>query len=202
VPGFDAFYGTAVMALQRPLDRVLDLGAGTGLMSAFVAERHPQARFELLDGSPEMLAEAEQRLGDRVAAIHVQDMADGLPDGPFDAVVSALAIHHLEDPDKRVLFTAVHERLRPGGSFVNAEQVAGPTPELTALYDERWASACRELGASAQEVAEAFERRKLDRCASVEDQLCWLREAGFATADCYYKDWGLAVLCATKGAAR
>ena len=71
-----------------------------------------------------MLAEAQQRLGDRVVAVHVQDMAAELPEGPFDAVISALAIHHLEDEDKRVLFARVHDVLRPGGVFVNAEQVA------------------------------------------------------------------------------
>jgi tRNA (cmo5U34)-methyltransferase len=67
VPGFDAFYGNAVRALEvlasGALERVLDLGAGTGLMSAAVAQAFPAARFELLDGSPEMLAEAQVRLG-------------------------------------------------------------------------------------------------------------------------------------------
>jgi cyclopropane fatty-acyl-phospholipid synthase-like methyltransferase len=43
----------------------------------------------------------------------------------FDAIVSALAIHHLEDAEKRSLFARIHERLRPGGVFVNAEQVVG-----------------------------------------------------------------------------
>jgi tRNA (cmo5U34)-methyltransferase len=54
VPQFDLFYGTAVRALgplaEGPLKRVLDLGAGTGLLTAAVAETYPDARFELLDG--------------------------------------------------------------------------------------------------------------------------------------------------------
>jgi tRNA (cmo5U34)-methyltransferase len=202
VPQFDLFYGTAVRALgplaEGPLKRVLDLGAGTGLLTAAVAETYPDARFELLDGSVEMLTEAQQRLGDRVAGVHVQDMATGLPDGPFDAVVSALAIHHLEDDDKRVLFGRVYDVLRPGGVFVNAEQVAGPTPKLADLYKETWARMCRELGASEAEVAAAQERRRHDRCADVESQLKWLRECGFTTADCIYKYWEDAVFVAVK----
>jgi tRNA (cmo5U34)-methyltransferase len=208
VPGYDRFYGAAVDAL-RPLAeggngirRVLDLGAGTGLMTAHVAQAFPQARFELLDGSQVMLDEASQRLGDLVSAVHVADMKGQLPFGPFDAVVSALAIHHLEDSGKEELYRRVLAVLRPGGIFVNAEQVAGPTAELTELYDSRWLQDCLALGASETEVAEAIERRRHDRCAPVEAQLRWLRDAGFAWADCFYKEWGFAVLCARRGGRR
>jgi tRNA (cmo5U34)-methyltransferase len=203
VPGFDDFYGAAVAALGcrsgGPVARVLDVGAGTGLLSAAVAAAHPDARFELLDGSPEMLAEARERLGELVVGVHVQDMAAGLPDGPFDAVVSALAIHHLEDVEKRVLFGRVHEVLRPGGVFVNAEQVLGPTPELAERYVQTWQRLCRELAATEAELAAANERRRHDRCADVESQLQWLRAAGFPTADVLYKYWEEAVLVAVKG---
>jgi tRNA (cmo5U34)-methyltransferase len=202
VPGYEKFYGTAVGALRLRAEgepeRILDLGAGTGLMTAHVAAAFPAARFELLDAAPSMLDEAVETLGEFVSAVHVQDMGARLPDGPFDAVVSALAIHHLEDAGKRALYGRVHAALRPGGMFVNAEQVAGPTDALTALYDDRWAQDCRALGASEAEIAAALRRREHDRCASVEEQLQWLREAGFAWADCYYKDWGLAVLVAAK----
>lgn len=201
VPGFDRFYGTAVEALglraEGELTRVLDLGAGTGLLSAMVADVFPAASLELLDGSRAMLDEAVAALGSRISAVHVQDMAQPLPDGPFDAIVSALAIHHLEDPDKRDLYGRIFTALRPGGVFVNAEQVGGP---LEPEYDRRWADDCRALGASEAEIAEAIERRKHDRCASVDAQLGWLREAGFERLDCLYKEWGLAVLVAVREA--
>lgn len=203
VPCFDVFYGAAVAAIDcrsgGPVARVLDVGAGTGLLSVAIAEAYPEARFELLDGSAVMLEEAVRVLADRVITVHVQDMADGLPPGTFDAVVSALAIHHLEDGDKRALFKRVHEALRPGGVFVNAEQVAGPTPELARLYVENWERMCRELGATGEELAAARERRTHDRSADVESQLAWMRGAGFAMADCVYKYWEDAVLVAVKG---
>jgi tRNA (cmo5U34)-methyltransferase len=205
VPAFDAFYGAAVAAIEcrsgGPVARVLDIGAGTGLLAAAVAERYPDARFELLDGSGEMLSEARERLDGRVTAVHVQDMADGLPAGPFDAVVSALAIHHLEDGDKRVLFGRVYDVSRPGAVFVNAEQVAGPTAELADRYRATWETMCRDLGASDVEIAAAKQRRQYDRCADAESQLGWLRDAGFATADCVYKLWEEAVFVAVKGTA-
>ncbi len=203
VPQFDEFYGTAVAALQcglGPVERVLDIGAGTGLMAAAVAARYPDARFELLDGSQEMLSEAQEVLGQRVLATHVQDMAAGLPDGPFDAVVSALAIHHLEDADKRVLFGRIHDALRPGGVLVNAEQVVGPSASVTSFYHARWVADCRAAGATQAEIDDALTRRQHDRCADLESQLQWLQEAGFAVADCVYKSGELAAILAIKEA--
>jgi tRNA (cmo5U34)-methyltransferase len=202
VPVYDAFYGAAVDVLrllgQDGVGRVLDLGAGTGLLSEQVVQTFPQARVELLDGSEPMLREARGRLGAAVSAVHLADMAGTLPSGPFDAVVSALAIHHLEHQDKRALNARVHGVLRPGGVFVNAEQVSAPTPELTEIYEARWADECRALGATEQELAEARERMRHDRCIDVEPQLRWLREAGFAPADCVYKHWRFAVMVGFK----
>jgi tRNA (cmo5U34)-methyltransferase len=197
VPGYDQFYGAVVDVLslhEQPRRRVLDLGAGTGLLSAAVLGAFPDVSLELLDGSEAMLAEATERLGGAVRAVHVADMADELPDGPFDAIVSALAIHHLTDSDKRRLFSRVHTALVPGGVFVNADQVAGPTEELTAIYNATWERECRALRASEEELDGARERMRYDRCADVESQLTWLREAGFSAVDCVYKSWRQAVL--------
>jgi tRNA (cmo5U34)-methyltransferase len=54
------------------------------------------------------------------------------------------------------------------------------------------------LGASEKEITDSKERRTHDRCATLESQLEWLREAGFTTADCVYKYWELAVLLAVR----
>jgi tRNA (cmo5U34)-methyltransferase len=197
IPVFDDFYGLAVDCLRltaAPIRRVLDLGAGTGLMAAAVLAEHPGIELELLDGSGEMLALAGERLGDAIAAAHVQDMRDPLPDGPFDAVVSALAIHHLEHTEQGRLFAAIHERLRPGGVFVNAEQVAGPSPARSDAYDELWVPYAHAAGASQEETDAARERFGLDRCADPESLLEWLREAGFHNVDCLFRWWRFAVV--------
>lgn len=202
VPGYDAFYGSVVDVVRLLGDggvgRVLDVGAGTGLLSAELVAAFPAVRIELLDAAEPMLREARERLGDRVAAVHVADMAGRLPDGPFDAVVSALAIHHLPDADKRALMGQVHDRLRPGGVFVNAEQVSAPARALDAVYAQRWAADCRALGATERELDDARERMRHDRCADVESQLAWLRGAGFAAADCVHKSWRFAVMAGFK----
>ncbi|HET8980830.1 MAG TPA: class I SAM-dependent methyltransferase [Solirubrobacteraceae bacterium] len=201
VPGYDDFYGAAVdvvRSVRGPVRRVLDLGAGTGLLSAEMARAFPGAELELLDASEPMLRHARDRLGDTLAAVHVADMTDPLPAGPYDAIVSALAVHHLEHPAQRRLFSAVHERLRPGGVFVNAEQVTTAVPQLERAYTDAWWRGCRALGASESELSDTRRRMLHDRCADVASLLRWLTEAGFGAVDCVYKTWQLAVVAGFK----
>src|SRR4051812_20230394 len=83
------------------------------MLAARVAAAYPDAELVLTDGAPAMLEQARAALGDR-AQLHVADLADPLPDGPFDAVVSALAIHHLDDAGKQALFARVRAALPRG----------------------------------------------------------------------------------------
>ena len=202
LPCFDAFYAAAVEAVGlsgRPPGRVLDLGAGTGLLAGFVSEAFPAAQLTLLDGAGAMLAQARERLGERASYV-VGDLADPLPEGPWDAIVSALAIHHLDDPGKRDLFARVRAALAPGGVFVNAEQVAGESAWLDAVYVQRHERAARALGATEAEWAAAVQRMSHDLCATVGDQLAWLRSAGFTDAGCLWRDGRFAVLVARAAA--
>jgi tRNA (cmo5U34)-methyltransferase len=167
---------------------VLDLGAGTGLLSALLHEHFPKARLTLVDISDEMLARARDRFaGEKDVRIIISDYSvEPLP-GRFDAIVSALSIHHLDDPGKAALFRRVFEALTPGGQFVNAEEVLAPTQALDQLYWDEWERLARAAGAPEEEFAGVEERAKYDKPAKLDDQLKWLSEAGFSDVDCYYK---------------
>ena len=114
---------------DRPVARILDLGAGTGQTSRRVLERHPQGRLVLLDESPDMLAVATRTLPTGcVEAVLVGDLRGALPRGPFDLVISCLAIHHLYAPEKGELFRRVAGRLAPRGCFVMGDVVTPNSP--------------------------------------------------------------------------
>jgi tRNA (cmo5U34)-methyltransferase len=198
VPCFDAFYGAARRALELaepgPLRAVLDLGTGTGALAAMIADAYPDARLTLLDGAPAMVAKAAETLGPRAATALVQDFGDPLPAGPFDAVVSALAIHHLDDAAKASLYARAHDVLRPGGVLVNAEQVLGATPALDALLRRWHEREARALGATDAEWAAAVERMRHDRCATADAQLEMLGAAGFEDVAVHFADGRFAVL--------
>jgi len=203
VPGFDDFYRAAIDLLQFPHDsqlKVLDLGAGTGLLAAFIAYSFPHARITMVDISSEMLDRARARFelgGDRFR-FEVSDYGVDPIREKYDAVVSALSIHHLGDEQKRSLFSRIYGALNPGGVFVNAEQFRAATPDRQRFHHQRWVTRVRELGADDRDLAPALDRMKFDRAATLEDQLEWLREAGFRDIDCAYKNLIFAVYCGIK----
>ena len=206
IPCFDDFYGTALKLIRdwqvAPTLDVLDLGAGTGLFSAMVAAEFPVGRLCLLDGSAGMLDEARTRIrGDSRVEYRVADMTTADLDGPWDLVITALAVHHLADGDKRRLYARIRRALKPGGLFVNAEQVAGPNPVADDRYARIWLEQIRQLGVPEAEIAKALDRMSHDRCAAVGDQLAWLTEAGFDDVDCSYKAWRFAVISGRAGSA-
>src|SRR5690242_877501 len=93
VPCFDDLYSVALALLPADRSRrlrILDIGAGTGLLSAFIAAMYPNAELTLIDIAADMLARARERLGEHGGRVRIQllDMTelDGL--GRFDLVVS------------------------------------------------------------------------------------------------------------------
>jgi tRNA (cmo5U34)-methyltransferase len=202
IPGCDSFYRWAVDLIPAGAKSIIDLGAGSGLLTERVRERFPHARIELIDFSEAMLDLARKRLGDDPNLRYtVADYAtDPLP-GSVCSIVSSLSIHHLEHAAKRELFGRVFASLKPRGVFVNAEQVGGPTEQLDQRYRALWLDQVRAAGATEQQIADSLYRQQQDRCADVEQQLDWMRAAGFADADCWYKEGRFAVLAASKPAA-
>lgn len=159
VPGYQRLQEEVVRATEGlTAASVLDLGTGTGETLAAVLMRYPGATATGIDESPAMLAAAEDRLAGLGVHLWVGDIGEPLPPGPFDLVVSALAVHHLDGPGKAALFGRVAAALRPGGRFVLGDVVlpANPRDAVVPMSDD------------------------YDKPSTMADQLAWLAEAGLA----------------------
>ncbi len=172
-------------ALPPRIERLLDLGTGDGRMLALVRGRHPNVVAIGLDSSAPMLTRAAARFdADRLVELRTHELGTPLAEsGPFDAVVSGLAIHHLEDERKRELFGEIHAVLAPGGVFANLDLVRSASAQL----HERFR---REIGRAQDDPT--------DRLADLSEQLKWLRETGFDEVDCHFKWLELALMVAVR----
>lgn len=159
VSDFDALQSHVARATaDRDVASILDLGTGTGVTAVAVLELHPGARLTGLDESAAMLEHARATLPGAVLLVH--RLEDPLPEGPFDLVISALAVHHLEGPGKADLFRRIAAVLRPGGRFVLGDVVVPERPDdAVSPLDDRY-----------------------DRPSRLTDQLAWLVAAGFGTS--------------------
>jgi tRNA (cmo5U34)-methyltransferase len=156
VPDYERLQDETVAATGARAERVLELGTGTGETARRVLAAHPAATLVGLDASRGMLAQARTVLpADRVD-LRIGHLDDPLPDGPFDVVVSALTVHHLDGSGKAGLFGRIAEALAPGGRFVLGDVVV---PEDRA------------------DVVTPIDGDE-DTPSSVADQLSWLDAAG------------------------
>jgi SAM-dependent methyltransferase len=184
--------GESVLLEHVPRDarRILDLGTGDGRLLALLKVDRQQMLGVGLDFSELMLGEARQRFAEDERVEFVEhDLAEPLPAlGRFDAVVSSMAIHHLEHERKRSLYGEVFDLLEPGGVFANFEHVASATQRLHLAFFAA--------------IDEPIENEDpSDRLLDVETQLGWLRELGFDDVDCYWKWLEMALLIGVKLAA-
>ncbi|RUS48352.1 class I SAM-dependent methyltransferase [Cohnella sp. AR92] len=202
IPCFDDFYGTAaslVPSSGKPLS-ILDVGAGTGLLTSFLLPRLPDATYTLIDFSEKMLEQARERFKGTDANIRyvMGDYSKHPFEEKFDWIVSSLSIHHLSDEEKRNLFAKLHGITNDGGGFVNADQAAGESVFFDELYRSRWEASIAASGLAESAIEASRARRKLDRNANAWDQVKWLKQAGYSEADCVYKFYDFAVFCAFK----
>jgi tRNA (cmo5U34)-methyltransferase len=111
--------------------------------------------------------------------------------GPFDAVISARALHHLTHEQRRQLFRDAHGLLRPGGCFINADSLKAASETLRGLYRktrQRWIDG--PAGDAAGEEPQSARTRLPHGThynALMEDELSWLRAAGFRDVDVFWK---------------
>jgi tRNA (cmo5U34)-methyltransferase len=197
-------------ATQQPIERFLDLGSGSGLLAITILTRYPNAHATLVDFSEPMMDAARDLLGEdaTLPSFVLADLADPAwvgavaNDGPYDAIVSGFAIHHLPDERKQALYRELLPMLKPGAFFIDVEHVASATPWIEQVWDEAMIDSLAEYherqrtGETRGMIAQQYENREdkaANKLALVEAQLNWLREAGYADVDCFFKYFELAV---------
>lgn len=205
-----------LLSLIPPSPRhIVELCCGAGALAGAILDRFPSCVVHAYDRSPAMLEHARSALarpsprGDRFEGIEF-DLADrswrSFPWAP-DAILSSLAIHHLDDAGKRELFRDMARALAPGGALLVADLVKPATAAGVALAARAWDDAVRRR---AQEIAGSLEPFEIfrserwnyyadpepdpiDQPSTLLDQLRWLEEAGLTGVDVHWMKAGHAI---------
>ena len=148
-----------LMAETIPYDKkaamkILDLGAGYGALTQFLLQHFSNATAVCQDGSEEMAKLGGERMDDlkgRFSYILCDFSKQGWSrklKGPFEAIVSSIAIHNVRTPEIiQRIYKELFPLVKPGGCFLNFDRTSPP----------------------------------------LEDQMEWLRDAGFKEVKCFWK---------------
>ncbi len=202
IPCFDDFYRNTTEFIASNIEepkQIIDLGAGTGLLTYFWYQQCPDSQYVLVDIADEMLNVARKRFdGIENISYQTENYIHKLPDILFDAVISALSIHHLEDKDKKKLFSRIYDGLPDGGLFINYDQFCAGQQEMNHWFDSYWENKLADSGLMDKDIELWKERRKLDRECTVEWEVDMLEKCRFKIVKCVYSCQKFSVIVAIK----
>lgn len=203
-----------IASTQEGVRKILDLGCGTGSLMLAALEKFPEAHIFGIDFDPTLLSLAEKRLfqfGERVRFIQADLRDDSwlktVP-GEMNAVISATALHWLNQEQLSLLYSQIGKILQPGGIFLNADHASNSNLKIQAGWEEHREQMRREIKNVKPDDWEDFWkgygqalkidiqglRRKLEQPWEGSEQgwsLEWhfekLRASGFESIDCFWR---------------
>ncbi|WP_460677898.1 class I SAM-dependent methyltransferase [Mucilaginibacter koreensis] len=152
VPRYEEMFYNLFHYLPHNLQpkQILDLGCGTGNLTAAALHYFSNAEIHALDLSADILEECRQRFAGHTNIYYHQQDFSRLQFAPesFDLVISSIAIHHIPDAEKAELYGQIHNLLKPGGVFTFADQTRGATEEIYQKHIARWQQEAFKLGST------------------------------------------------------
>ena len=198
IPEYDRMLETIVHWLAgnvRAEGYVVDLGAGTGALSAAILEGLPEARVQLVDVDPSMLEAAAVRCSAYAGRFDLRRgrFQDELP--RCDAVVATLALHHVADhEEKRELYRSIHTALEPGGLLAVGDLLIHPEGSERRQMLGDWYAHMAHHGITEEEANGHFAQwGEEDHYVGLVEELELLGAGGFPRPDCFWRDGGIAV---------
>ena len=221
-------YGRAMVPGREEIERTLlnlipaepdepflgvEIGTGSGWLSAAVLREFSKARILGLDGSPEMLRTAAELLapyGDRAELrrfrLEEPSWTEALPLEEVRVFLSSLVLHHLDGSGKRDLFSRLFDRLEPGGALLFADVMEPRTERARRHFATAWEEEIRRRSVEIhgdERAYEFFVRERwniyeypdpMDKPSTLPEQLRWMEEAGFEGVDVFWARAGHALL--------
>jgi len=202
---------TLVASFVSEKPRILDLGCGSGDVTAEIIRLIPDSSVCMIDFSEEMIKLVQDRFGNNSnITIMKHDLNNGVPDtllaDSFDVITSCFAIHHVEYENRLGLYTQIRHVLHDGGIFINGDLFTGESLavsewELNNLVEWIRGQAKDRLGL--ERTFDQIKQKHLELSEKQGDKpgTIWamykdLKQAGFQYVDCIWMNYNLGVLLA------
>jgi tRNA (cmo5U34)-methyltransferase len=178
IPHYEEMLDVAAAAIPPRARTIVDLGMGTGALSARCLAAARKARTVGIDVDQEMLALARRRLGDRATFTVGSFLRTPLP--PCDAVVASFALHHVRTREaKRGLYRRIHAALRPGGLLLSVDSQPASDTSVKRVQFEEWLAHLRRAYTPSRSKAIFKSWSFEDVYVPLDAEIGLMRSAGF-----------------------
>lgn len=202
IPCYKDFYDSTTKFIASNIkypNSIIDLGAGTGLLTSFWYKYFPNSEYLLVDIANDMLEIAKKRfLGIQAITFDSLNYINCLPDKVFDVAISALSIHHLNEKEKELFFNNLYHSIVPNGVFVNYDQFCAENKIIDMYYNEYWIKHLYNCGLTERDLELWEERKQLDKEISVAREINMLKNSKFSHVECIYSAQKFSVILAIK----
>ena len=149
IPHYEEMLDAAAAAVPPRARTIVDLGIGTGALSARCLESAPRAKAVGIDVDPEILALARRRLGERATFTTGSFLRAPLP--ACDALVASFSLHHVRTrAAKTALYRRIRAALRPGGVFLIVDSQPATDSSVRRVQFDEWHTHLRRSYTAAQ----------------------------------------------------
>jgi SAM-dependent methyltransferase len=172
----------AVTVSRRRDPVVLDLGIGTGALTAQCLERLPAAHVIGIDQDAGMLNACSRRLPGLPGSNLVHGDFAAMPLPGCDLIVATLALHHVRTPGrKRAFYRRCFDALTPAGALITGDCCPSSDARLAANERLGWLGHLRSSYSAARTASYLAAWAVEDRYFPLAQELEMLTAAGFDT---------------------
>lgn len=196
IPNYTEMLDEVASVLDASAETIVDLGVGTGALSARCLRHARTARVIGIDADAEMLPLARRRLGGRATLQEGNFLRVDLP--PSDAVVASLALHHVRTRSAKAgLYSRIRAALRRGGVLVSGDCHPSENGDRWLAQRELWLEHLRRTYTPAEAEQLLRDWSHEDTYVPLRTEVALLEEAGFATVDVSWRRGAFAVIAAS-----
>ncbi|MFH0837173.1 MAG: class I SAM-dependent methyltransferase [Candidatus Aenigmatarchaeota archaeon] len=189
-PKYDEMQGLIVEQIPFSVNdnfTVIDFGIGTAETSMRILKTFLRAFVLGIDENEEMIEIAKKKtnLYDNRIFVMKQDFYTSIPPMKGDAIISSISLHHEED--KEQLFQRFYSTTNTNGVCIVADVVTYKDKEKTMRTEQEWKDyLIRTLGK--KQAVYRFDEFKIhDKPSPLEDQLKWMKQAGYVNVRVFWE---------------